>query len=182
MSDTLRGLVEHPFCCLCHKRFEAGDYAQGRNLRDRISDVASEHRFADHRIAFGDKCVCGWTSQEVPHSDHLADAVIAELGQQWRADFGYDGYTNCATRDEATKMVDDYNARLGDDVQDGDQAMVMHRYVTEWETDGVSASTFKSAAMECDACHEIYVIRADTPGWSSAWMICSNCQLGESLG
>ena len=50
------------------------------DLRDRIAAVAAEHRFADHRTSFGDKCVCGWTSQDVSHADHLADAVIAELG------------------------------------------------------------------------------------------------------
>ena len=30
MTDYLRGLLENPHCCLCHKRFERGDYAQGR--------------------------------------------------------------------------------------------------------------------------------------------------------
>lgn len=49
------------------------------DLRTRISAIAGEHRFADHQTAFGDKCVCGWTSQGIAHSDHLADAVIREL-------------------------------------------------------------------------------------------------------
>lgn len=64
----------------------------------------------------------------------LADAVIRELTEQWRADFGYDGYAECETRDEAKAQVADFNAALGDDVRDGEQAMVMHRYVTEWES------------------------------------------------
>jgi hypothetical protein len=62
-----------------------------------------------------------------------ADAVIRELKQEWRADFGYDGYAKCETHDEAKEQVDDFNEALGDDIRDGEQAMVMHRYVTEWE-------------------------------------------------
>ena len=69
-----------------------------------------------------------------------ADAVIAELPVikalpqrvEWRADFGYDGYAKCETRDEAQEQVDDFNEALGDDIRDGEQAMVMYRYVTEW--------------------------------------------------
>ena len=62
----------------------------------------------------------------------MADAVIRELKQQWRADFGYDGYSNCTSREEAQELVSDFNEHLGDDVRDGEQAMVLHRYVTEW--------------------------------------------------
>ena len=65
----------------------------------------------------------------------LADAVIRELKQQWRADYGYDGYQKCGTREEAVQRVQEFNASLGDDWQDGEQAMVMTRHVTEWETD-----------------------------------------------
>ena len=64
----------------------------------------------------------------------LADAVIRELKQQWRADYGYDGYQKCGTREEAVQRVQEFNASLGDDWQDGEQAMVMTRHVTEWET------------------------------------------------
>ena len=62
----------------------------------------------------------------------MADVLIRELKQQWRADYGYDGYQKCETRDEAAERVADFNAALGDDWQDGEQAMVLHRYVTEW--------------------------------------------------
>ena len=65
----------------------------------------------------------------------VADAVIAELRQEWRADFGYDGYANCDTREEAAQHVADFNEALGDDIRDGEQAVVMYRHVTEWETD-----------------------------------------------
>lgn len=65
----------------------------------------------------------------------MADAVIRELQQQWRADFGYDGYSNCTSREEAQGLVSDFNEHLGDDVRDGEQAMVLHRYVTEWVAD-----------------------------------------------
>ena len=63
-----------------------------------------------------------------------ADIVIRELGlqQQWRADLGYDGYASCADRAEAAELVDDFNAALGDNAQDGDRAVILHRYVTEW--------------------------------------------------
>ena len=69
-----------------------------------------------------------------------ADAVIEALPVikalpqrvEWRADFGYDGYAKCETRDEAQEQVDDFNEALGDDIRDGEQAMVMYRYVTEW--------------------------------------------------
>lgn len=64
-----------------------------------------------------------------------ADLVIRELGlqQQWRADFGYDGYASCADRAEAAELVDDFNALLGDNAQDGDRAVILHRYTTDWE-------------------------------------------------
>lgn len=64
-----------------------------------------------------------------------ADLVIRELGlqQQWRAGFGYDGYAICADRAEAAELVDDFNALLGDNAPDGEQAMILHRYTTDWE-------------------------------------------------
>ena len=69
--------------------------------------------------------------------DVLADAVIRELGlgQEWRADFGYDGYVKCGTREQAKAQVDGFNAAMGDDIRDGEQAMVMRRYVTDWKAD-----------------------------------------------
>ena len=110
------------------------------NLRDRISVTQQAHIFCIT------ECSCGhrfpweksteWRERaEWAWARHVADAVIAELGQEWRADCGYDGYARCDTREEAKEQVDDFNAALGDDVRDGEQAMVMHRYVTEWEAD-----------------------------------------------
>lgn len=51
MTDNLLGLVEYPFCCLCQKRFELGDYAQGR-LTDsppswRHRDCTNPKKIAD---------------------------------------------------------------------------------------------------------------------------------------
>lgn len=65
--------------------------------------------------------------------ESVADAVIRELRQEWRADYGYDGYSNCTSREEAQEHVDDFNEHLGDDWQDGEQAMILHRYTTDWE-------------------------------------------------
>lgn len=78
------------------------------DLRTRISAIAGEHRFADHQTAFGDKCVCGWTSQGIAHSDHLADAVIRELGL--REELRYPGRFSFMPPQR-------------------------RRYVTEWETE-----------------------------------------------
>ena len=88
------------------------------NLRDRIANTLYQE-----------------LSIELPAAIRGADAVIRELKQEWRADFGYDGYEKCETRDHAQDSVDDFNAALGDDIRDGEQAVVMHRYVTEWTTD-----------------------------------------------
>jgi hypothetical protein len=94
------------------------------SLRDRIAAVLQS---TDRRMALEDEMPIGL------YYASLADAVIEALGQEWRADFGYDGYARCDTREEAKEQVDDFNAALGDDVRDGEQAMVMYRYVTEWE-------------------------------------------------
>lgn len=75
-------------------------------LRDRIAAVAAEHRFADHRTSFGDKCVCGWASQDVSHADHMADVLIRELGLQ----------TNLAKR-----------------IINGKPDQWVRRHVTDWE-------------------------------------------------
>lgn len=90
-------------------------------LRDRIAAAIDEERNR-------------WAGGDAP-AETLADAVIAELRQEWRADFGYDGYANYATREEAAQHVADFNEALGDDIRDGEQAVVMYRHVTEWETD-----------------------------------------------
>ena len=88
------------------------------DLHTRIADVIYDNGDYDYQ-----------------HCRKVADAVIAELTQEWRADFGYDGYAKCETRDEATTQVDEFNEALGDDIRDGEQAMVMHRYVTDWKAD-----------------------------------------------
>jgi hypothetical protein len=111
------------------------------SLRDRIAAVQSAH---DQKLAWG--CKCGWEYDPLiddSHFDHVADAVIEALPVikalpqqvEWRADFGYDGYAKCETRDEARARVDEFNAALGDDIRDGEQAMVIHRYVSEWTAD-----------------------------------------------
>ena len=87
--------------------------------------------------------VAGKPTKSVGDAFELADAVIEALPVikalpqqvEWRADFGYDGYAKCETRDEARARVDEFNAALGDDIRDGEQAMVMYRYVTEWSAD-----------------------------------------------
>ena len=124
------------------------------DLRTRVADAIERHRnlrpddLGDHLNqmsprAASRRCACGlvltgidldsvgsaWTA-------HLADSVIRELKQEWRADFGYDGYAKCETRDEAKAQVDEFNEALGDDIRDGEQAIVMHRYVTDWKADG----------------------------------------------
>lgn len=45
--------------------------------REILTDLLAEHRFLDHRSSFGDKCYCGWTSQDEPHAQHAADVVLA---------------------------------------------------------------------------------------------------------
>lgn len=100
-----------------------GSVGQSADLRTRIeSAILTEDQLR----------VCKLSDADIRY---IADAVIRELKQQWRADFGYDGYTNCETRDEAQAQVDSFNAALGDDIRDGEQAMVMHRYTTEWIAD-----------------------------------------------
>jgi len=97
--------------------------------RTRINAVLSKHYpQTGYQDELTDWCQCG-----MPR-DHVADAVIAELGQEWRADFGYDGYAECDTRDEAKAQVDEFNAALGDDIRDGENAIIMRRWVTDWET------------------------------------------------
>jgi len=103
------------------------------DLRTRIAAVLYQ-RFAT-AIGFAD---ADWEHTE--HETWLedADAVIDELKKlciEWRADFGYDGYAKCTSRDEAKAQVDEFNAALGDDIRDGENAIIMRRYVTEWKAD-----------------------------------------------
>lgn len=67
----------------------------------------------------------------------MTTAPGSPLGQEWRADYGYDGYDNYKTRDEAARNVADFNATNEPDGgwKDGEQAVLMHRYVTEWTAD-----------------------------------------------
>ena len=86
------------------------------SMRDKIAAVQREHRLgrraAPHH-APASICGCGWPPVEADctctdHPEHVADAVIAELGL--RMD------TTCHIHDREGKQR-------------------CHRYVTEWETD-----------------------------------------------
>lgn len=113
------------------------------SLRDRIAAVLKEARIVSFwREGIDEADGQPYRSLVIRSDDeaaeYAADAVIAELKQQWRADLGYDGYSDCDTREEAAEMVDDFNAAFGEDWRDGEQAVVLHRYVTEWTADECS--------------------------------------------
>lgn len=121
--------------------------------RDRIAAVLAEHFpikvLPVKGVGLNSVCNCGAAVavsdlQRISDSyaPHRADALIAagtrmpsELTQEWRADYGYDGHDEYDTREEAARNVEDFNAGLPGDWTDGDQAMVMTRWVTKWETD-----------------------------------------------
>ena len=88
------------------------------SLRDKIASV-----YRSHRLTFegrsSPKCDCGWKSPEeyttwTDHPEHMADAVIRELGLQPQSE------------------VYKYGPLMPDGFQ---QAKLRHRYVTEWEPD-----------------------------------------------
>lgn len=111
------------------------------DIRDRIAAVLGSHDAYDYAGGLECRCGsfrdgCGGTATGGWYR-HLADTVIEALGlrQEWRADLGYDGYSNCDDVDEATELVNDWNHALGADIRDGEQAIALHRYVTDWTAD-----------------------------------------------
>ena len=81
------------------------------DLRTRIAAVQRAHRLWRYPgMTTGKECQCGWTSEApiTDHPEHVADAVIRELGL--RLD------TTCHIHDREGKQR-------------------CHRYVTEWTAD-----------------------------------------------
>lgn len=116
MSDTLHDRIARALYNECLNQDAYVETACGKYVPDPTDP--NDWITVDGRLSFAE----------------LADAVICELSlrEQWRADLGYDGYSNCQTQSEAVELVDDFNTGLVGEVQDGEQAVVMRRYATEW--------------------------------------------------
>lgn len=73
-------------------------------------DELAEHRFATHQSSFGDKCVCGWTSHDTPHSTHQGLMLLAAgyAVERLPEPLERDTCVSCAT--ELTPVSDDGSA------------------------------------------------------------------------
>lgn len=100
------------------------------NLRDRIAAVQRAHRMtyalAEPRIP---RCACGWVSPEehctwTDHPEHVADAVIRELGLRRETRTLEDGYGGIST---------DY--KTGITTRHFKPPTRQTRYVTDWFAD-----------------------------------------------
>lgn len=100
-------------------------------LRDRIAALHQAHRWGVFRCNDGYArtcCRCQW--RELPdgptHAEHVADAVIRELGRYEYAVATKDCEFVCMYADERSELD-------GFPLHDGER--IVRRYVTEWETD-----------------------------------------------
>ena len=101
-------------------------------LRDRIAAALSEH--VENQLTNYDaernECGCGHQG-DATYREHLADAVIRELKQEWLVDMGYGGLEPFDTREEAINRMAEINEDWGDDPPEAG-VLLMFRYVTDW--------------------------------------------------
>ena len=108
------------------------------DLRARIAAIQVGHYpwLYDRTLA----CTCGEYRSEPDlfglgrWADHLADAVIRELCQEWRIDLGYDGYEFESDRAAAVERLQEIREDWGCDLPPTG-VVLQRRYFTEWEND-----------------------------------------------
>ena len=106
------------------------------DLRTRIVAVQADHvegQLTNYDDDGREECGCGHQGNAT-YREHLADAVIRELKQEWLVDMGYGGLEPFDTREEAINRMAEINEDWGDDPPEAG-VLLMSRYVTDWKAD-----------------------------------------------